>query len=68
MGATPSATIGTSSGSAAKIRTRARQFNDVVAALTANMDIDNAIYTCAQTRNTIGHNLVWSTADLNSQN
>jgi hypothetical protein len=50
-----------------QIRTGADRFNDVVAALTANMDIDNAIYTCAQTRNTIGHNLVWSTADLNSQ-
>jgi hypothetical protein len=51
-----------------QIRTGANNgFNDVVAALTANMDIDNAIYSCAQTRNTIGHNLVWSTADLNSQ-
>jgi hypothetical protein len=50
-----------------QIRTGANQFNDVVAALTANMDVDNAIYSCAQTRNTIGHNLVWSTADLNSQ-
>jgi hypothetical protein len=49
------------------IRTSANQFNDVVAALTVNMDVDNAIYTCAQTRNTIGHNLVWSTAELNSQ-
>jgi hypothetical protein len=49
------------------ILTGANQFNDVVAALTANMDVDNAIYTCAQTRNKIGHNLVWSTADLNSQ-
>jgi len=42
-------------------------FNDVVSALNANMDVDEAIYSCAQTRNTIGHNLVWSTTDLNSQ-
>jgi hypothetical protein len=48
-------------------RAPANQFNGVVAALTANMDIDKAIYSRAQTRNTIGHNLVWSTADLNSQ-
>jgi hypothetical protein len=50
-----------------QILTGANEFNDVVAALTANMDVDNAILSCAQTRNTIGHNLVWSTADLNSQ-
>jgi hypothetical protein len=50
-----------------RIRTGADQFNDVVAALTDNMDLDEAIYACARTRNTIGHNLVWSTTDLNSQ-
>lgn len=50
-----------------QILTGADEFNDVVAALTANMDVDDSIYSCAQTRNTIGHNLVWSTADLNSQ-
>ncbi len=50
-----------------QIDTAASEFNDVVAALTAKMDIENAIYSCAKTRNTIGHNLVWSTADLNSQ-
>lgn len=49
-----------------QIRTGANEFNDVVAALATNMDIDLAIYSCAQTRNTIGHNLVWSTTDLNS--
>ncbi len=45
----------------------ANEFNDVVAALTGNMDVDYAILSCAKTRNTIGHNLVWSTTDLNSQ-
>lgn len=50
-----------------KIITGANEFNDVIAAATANMDIDDAILSCAQTRNTVGHNLVWSTADLNAQ-
>jgi hypothetical protein len=59
--------FGSRLGLRGQILTGANEFNDVVAALTANMDVDNAIYSCAQTRNTIGHNLVWSTSDLNSQ-
>lgn len=50
-----------------QIRAGTRQFNTVVAGLSANMDIDKAIFSCAQTRNTIGHNLALSAADLNSQ-
>ncbi|WP_354100848.1 hypothetical protein [Bradyrhizobium sp. RT5a] len=49
------------------IRAGARQFDTMVASLAPNMDIDQAIYSCAQTRNTIGHNLVWSTTNLNPQ-
>ncbi|GKQ54794.1 hypothetical protein [Bradyrhizobium sp. Ce-3] len=49
------------------IRAGAKQFDTVVASLAPNMDIDQAIYSCAQTRNTIGHNLVWATTNLNSQ-
>jgi hypothetical protein len=48
--------------------TAANSFNDIVQGLSANMDIDHAILSCAQTRNKLGHNLVWETPDLNENN
>jgi hypothetical protein len=48
-----------------EILTKAHEFNHTVAALNANLDVDDAIYLCAQTRNTVGHNLVWSAINLN---
>jgi hypothetical protein len=51
----------------AAIRTRANTFNDIVASLTPSMDIEPSIHSCAKSRNTLGHNLVWATTDLTPQ-
>ncbi len=50
------------------IQTNASAFNDVVASLTTGMDIPSSILSCAKSRNTLGHNLVWATADLTPRN
>ncbi len=50
------------------IQTTASVFNNVVASLTTGMDIPSSILSCAKARNTLGHNLVWATADLTPEN
>jgi hypothetical protein len=47
---------------------RETDFNNVVAALTANMDIEATINSTGKARNTLGHNIVWSTTNLNTMN
>jgi hypothetical protein len=41
-------------------------FNNVVAALATNMGIEATINSAGKARNTLGHSIVWGTADLNS--
>jgi hypothetical protein len=50
----------------ANVQVGADNFNDVVAGLGPNMSIEATINSTAQARNTLGHNLVWTVADLNA--
>jgi hypothetical protein len=52
----------------ANIDTSENDFNNVPASLHAAMPIEDTINTCAKSRNTVGHNLVWATTDLTPQN
>jgi hypothetical protein len=52
----------------ANIDTSESDFNNVPGSLRPVMMIEDAIKTCAKSRNTVGHNLVWSTTDLTPQN
>lgn len=49
-----------------KIRTSESDFNNIPGTLTANMDLQEAINVSAKTRNTVGHNLAWSSTNLTS--
>jgi hypothetical protein len=49
---------------AGAIPTSAPSFNHIVAALTPGMAIRPSILSCAKSRNTLGHNLVWATTNL----
>jgi hypothetical protein len=49
------------------IHTSSSEFNEIVRMLTSNMDIEPTINSCSQTRNTLGHNLVWMTGNLTAQ-
>lgn len=48
----------------ANIDTTETDFNNVPASLRPLMAIEETINTCAKSRNTVGHNLVWSTTAL----
>jgi hypothetical protein len=48
------------------VRTSANNFNDVVAGLKPNMNVEDTISSVVQARNTLGHNLVWIVADLDA--
>jgi len=50
-----------------KIETSATEFNDIVKSLTDVMDMESTITSCSKARNTLGHNLVWLTADLTAE-
>jgi hypothetical protein len=52
----------------ANIDTSESDFNNVPGSLRPVMMIEDAINTCAKSRNTVGHNLVWSTTDLTPHN
>jgi hypothetical protein len=46
---------------------RENDFNNVVTALTPNMAIEATINSAGKARNTLGHNIVWATTNLNTQ-
>jgi hypothetical protein len=46
------------------VGTGGNDFNAIVAGLSPNMDIEATINTVGQSRNTLGHNIVWTTTDL----
>jgi hypothetical protein len=50
------------------IETSESDFNEILKTLIPKMDIEATINSCSKTRNTLGHNLVWMTADLTAQN
>jgi hypothetical protein len=50
------------------IDTNETDFNNVPGSLHPHMTIVDTINTCAKSRNTVGHNLVWATTDLTPQN
>jgi hypothetical protein len=50
-----------------KFETAESDFNEIPKALTSKMDIEPTITSCAKTRNTLGHNLVWMIADLTAE-
>jgi hypothetical protein len=45
---------------------RETDFNTIVAGLIANMGMEDTINSAGKARNTLGHNIVWATADLNA--
>lgn len=51
-----------------QIQTASNSFEDVLRNLTTNMDIEKSINCCAQTRNTLGHNISWSCPSLSEGN
>jgi hypothetical protein len=52
----------------ANIATNETDFNNVPGSLRPLMTMEDTINTCAKSRNTVGHNLVWATTDLTPQN
>jgi hypothetical protein len=52
----------------ANIATSETDFNNVLVSLRLLMPMEDTINTCAKSRNTVGHNLVWATSDLTPQN
>jgi len=52
----------------ANIDTSETDFNNVLGSLRPLMTMEDTINTCAKSRNTVGHNLVWATTDLTPQN
>jgi hypothetical protein len=52
----------------ANIDTSELDFNNVPGSLHPLMTMEETINTCAKSRNTIGHNLVWTTTDLTPHN
>jgi hypothetical protein len=45
---------------------RETDFNTIVAGLSANMGMEETINSVGKARNTLGHNIVWATANLNT--
>jgi hypothetical protein len=48
-----------------KVDVRQADFDFMIGSLTPNADLHECIETTGQARNTLGHNLVWTTASLN---
>jgi hypothetical protein len=54
--------------SSANIATSENEFNNVLCSLSPLMTMQDTINSCAKSRNTVGHNLVWATASLTPEN
>ncbi len=49
------------------IKTSEKSFDNIPGLLSPLMGMEDMINTCAKSRNTVGHNLVWATGNLTVQ-